>query len=73
MRKREWPLPTKRKGRQLERLSLKVEPAFKLALEEYSVEESQRLGRLVSKATILQALALESDARLRRLSKNNQR
>lgn len=68
MRKREWPLPVKRKGQQLERLSLKVHPAFKRALEQYSVEESQRLGRLVSKATILQSLSLEQDARLRRLT-----
>lgn len=67
MRQREWQVPKRRWGKYLEAVTLKFEPAFLRALREFSDQESERVGTKVSQSTIVSQLALEADARLRRL------
>lgn len=73
MRQPAWQFPVKRKGESLVPVTLKLPRPFVAALREYAQLETERLGgRRVSQSTILVTLALESDARLRRLLKNHQ-
>lgn len=67
MRKRTWPSPIKRRGQRMPMLATKLPESFLRALRAYSAEESQRTGTTVSQGIILMTLALEADARLRRI------
>lgn len=68
---RKWLVPSKRKGQSLVPLQLKVKPAFKQALYEYSNQLSQEEAQKISAATVLISLALRGDVRLRRLYKRH--
>jgi hypothetical protein len=61
----QWKLPTKGKGTSLIRQDMKTEPAYAQALDELAAKESVRIGRLVSRATIVQALTTRDSAWLR--------
>jgi hypothetical protein len=61
----QWKLPTKGKGKSLIRQDMKTEPAYAQALDELAASESARIGRLVSRATIVQALTTRDSAWLR--------
>lgn len=67
MRTIEWPRVTRQNGLFRVAVTGKFDPAFRNALRLYAEQESQRLGRTVSQSIILETLALQNDARLRRL------
>lgn len=59
----QWTLPGK--GSKLIRQDMKTEPAYAQALDELARSESDRIGRLVSRATIVQALTTRDSTWLR--------
>lgn len=70
MRNIVWQVPRRRRGHQLVQATFKLNPAFLLALRQYAEQETERTGKIISQSTILTTLALEGDARLRRLYKS---
>lgn len=72
MRQRDWPVPEKKKGEVLEPTSFKFSLPFLFALREFSEMETARLSRKIGRENILQTLALERCAQLRRLMKKHE-
>jgi len=53
----QWTLPTKRKGTSLKTVQSKFDPIFITAIESLAASESQRIGRTVSRGTVLTNLS----------------
>ena len=53
----QWTLPTKRKGTSLKPAQSKFDPSFITAIDSLAVSESQRIGRTVSRGTVLADLS----------------
>lgn len=65
--------PPKRTGRQLRKVTLKLEPEFARALAQFVLQERQRRGlKRLSQATVLKTHALHENPELRRLYRHEQ-
>lgn len=58
----QWNLPTKRKGTSLKSTHQKFDPNFAKALDILGASETARIGRLVSRGTILTDLSTKDTA-----------